>query len=175
MVSLYFCIYLIAQITKRIIPPPGRLSGILQLCPPQNGAFAVTGQPGVGHCQRQFYLFDFNRRACLVVYQLNFLSAPRIKILKLSWQIVFENRMPTPTPTWEFFQLEWGKGPFCCGVPLISWSYNDFAIVERLRKFNCSSPSTYFLIAVEQIDFLSNVVKFVFIKHPDNFLAHGLF
>ena len=29
----------------------------------------------------------------------------------------------------------------------------DFAFVERLRKFNCSSPFRYFLIAVEQSDF----------------------
>ena len=29
----------------------------------------------------------------------------------------------------------------------------DFAIVERLRKFNCSIPFRYFLIAIEQSDF----------------------
>ena len=52
-----------------------------------------------------------------------------------------------------FFHLELGKGIF---VVLLLYSvpdHIDFAIVERLRKLNCSSP------------FLSKVMKFVFIKH----------
>ena len=67
---------------------------------------------------------------------------------------MFENPIPTPTLcTCEiFFSLELGKGI----VVLLLFSVPDridFAIVERVRKFNCSSP------------FLSKVMTFVFTKH----------
>ena len=48
--------------------------------------------------------------------------------------------------------LELGKGIvvlLLCSVP----DHIDFGVVEMLRKFNCSSPFRYFLIAVEQSDF----------------------
>ena len=49
-----------------------------------------------------------------------------------------------------FLHLELGKEIavvfLLCSVP----DHIDFAFVERLRKFNCSSPLRYFLIAVDQ-------------------------
>ena len=41
------------------IPPPGHFSGILLLCPPQGGAFAVTGQPGCGALSKAILSFRF--------------------------------------------------------------------------------------------------------------------
>ena len=69
------------------IPPPllGHLSGIVQLCPPQGGAFAVTGQPWGGALSEAILSFFFilkDVHASLFI--LNFLSAPSIKILNLS-------------------------------------------------------------------------------------------
>ena len=55
-----------------------------------------------------------------------------------------------------FFHLELGKGIvvlLLCSVP----DGIDFAFVERLRKFNCSSPFRIFLIAVEPKKYLIEV------------------
>ena len=42
-------------------PPPaaGHLLGILQFCPPQGGAFTVTGQPGSGALSKAILSFRF--------------------------------------------------------------------------------------------------------------------
>ena len=39
------------------IPAPGHLSGILQLCAPQGGAFAVIGEPGGGALSKEILSF----------------------------------------------------------------------------------------------------------------------
>ena len=62
-----------------------------------------------------------------------------------------------------FFQLELGKAIvvlLLCSVP----DRIDYASVERLRKFNCSSPFRYFLKLLNRVIFLSRVMKFVFVK-----------
>ena len=110
--------------------------------------------PGVGHCQKQFYLFDFKRCACLAVY-FKFPGCFQYKNIKTELiNCVWE---PDPHPHTLhmgifFFNLELGEGIvvlLLCSVP----DPIDFPIVERVRKFNCSSP------------FLSKVMIFVFTKH----------
>ena len=52
--------------------PPVHLSGIVQLCPPQGGAFVVTGQPD-GYF-REFYLYYVGILIMLNQVQLNLFS-----------------------------------------------------------------------------------------------------
>ena len=123
-------------------PPPGHLSGSLQLCPPQGGEFAVTGQPGGGVLSKAILVFSILKDVHALLFILNFLSFPNIKILN---RVDKPCLRTTPNPTWEI------SSGIRCSVP----DRIDFAIVERMRKFNCSSPFTcrYLLIAVEQSDF----------------------
>ena len=64
------------------IPPPGELSGILQLCPPQGGAFAATGQPGVGALSKAISVFSILKDVHVSLFILNFLSVPNMEILE---------------------------------------------------------------------------------------------
>ena len=65
-----------------------------------------------------------------------------------------------------FFHLKLGKGIVVLLLGSVPDRRIDFTIVERMRKFNCSSPFTFFfLIAVEQSDLLSKVKKLMFSKH----------
>ena len=74
--------------SKRAYLPPGHLSGILQLCPPQGGAFAETGQPGGTRpgwgIVKNNFIFSILKDVHASLFILNFLSASNIKILKLS-------------------------------------------------------------------------------------------
>ena len=113
------------------------LSGILQLCPPQGGAFAVTGQPGGRALSNGNFIFSILKDVHTSLFILNFLSAPNIEILNRVDKPCLRTGFAPPTPHGKF-HLELGKGIvvlLLCSVP----DRIDFAIVERLRKFNCSS------------------------------------
>ena len=92
-------------------PPPPRVfvRHFTTLSSPGWGICSNRSAPGVGHCQRQFYLFDFKRRACLVVY------------FKISCRVdkpCLKTGSPPPVPHGKF-HLELGV-PFLIVLTLLS-------------------------------------------------------
>ena len=93
------------------IPLPRHLLGILQLCPPQCGAFAVT-RPQGGSLSKAItiYLCDFKRHACLVYFK--FPECFQYKNIKT--ELINCISEPDPHPHSGhgnfFFHLELGKG-----------------------------------------------------------------
>ena len=141
--------------SKRAHPPPPPRTPIPGICRAFYNFVLLCGNRlawGWGIVKGNF-IFSILKDVHASLLILNFLSAPNIKILHRVDKPCLRTGSPPSTPHGKF-HLELEKGIvvlLLCSVP----DRIDFAIVERLRKFSCSSPVTcrYFLIAFEQSDF----------------------